>query len=61
VFPLGGRVGLANFTELPVTCRLTGFEGRARRYRQAFATADASLSPDGVTLRLPPHGVLVIE
>jgi hypothetical protein len=61
VFPLGGRVGLANFTELPVACRLTGFEGRARRYRQAFATADASLSPDGVTLRLPPHGVLVIE
>ncbi len=61
VFPLGGRVGVANFTELPVACRLAGFEGRARRYRQAFATSGASLSADGVTLRLPPHGVLVIE
>ncbi len=61
VFPLGGRVAVANFTELPVACRLAGFEGRARRYRQAFATSGALLSADGVTLRLPPHGLLVIE
>ena len=61
VFPMGGRVAVANFTELPVDCRLAGFEGRARKYRQAFATSGASLAPDGARLRLPPHGVLVIE
>lgn len=61
VFPIGGRVAIANFTELPVACSLVGFEGRARRYHQAFATSGASLGGDGATLHLPPHGILVIE
>ncbi len=61
VFPMGGRVAVANFTELPVSCSLAGFEGRARRYRQAFATSGASLGGDGATLRVPPHGILMIE
>jgi len=61
IFPMGARVAVANFTELPVTCRLAGFEGKARRYQKAFSTAGTSLGSDGATLYLSPHGWLVIE
>lgn len=61
IFPIGGRVAMANFTELSVTCRLSGFEGKARKLRQAFATSGANVAADGATLHLPPHGVLVVE
>jgi len=61
VFPLGGRVAVVNYTELPVSCRLAGMAGMARRYVKAFSTAGAMLASDGATLRLPPHAVLVVE
>lgn len=61
IFPMGGRVAVANFTELPVTCRLAGFEGKARKYQKAFSTAGTSLGSDGATLYLSPHGLLVIQ
>jgi len=61
VFPMGGRVAVANFTELPVACKIQGLEGMARRYKSAFASEGASLDKDGATLRLPPHGLLVVE
>lgn len=61
VFPLGGRVAVVNFTELPVACKIEGLEGSARSYKVAFATEGASLDRDSTTLRLPPHGLLVVE
>jgi hypothetical protein len=61
VFPLGGRVAVANYTELPVACRLAGLAGMARKYVKVFSTAGAMLASDGATLRLPPHAVLVVE
>jgi hypothetical protein len=61
VFPLGGRVAVVNFTELPVNCRLAGLGGMVSRQRKLFATAGATLASDGSTLRLPPHALLVIE
>ena len=61
IFPLGGRVAVVNYTELPVACRLTGLAGMARKYTKAFATDGATLASDGATLRLPPHAALVVE
>ena len=61
VFPLRGRVAVANFTELPVNCRLTGVGGMVSRFKQIFATAGAQLAPDRVTLRLAPHSLVVVE
>ncbi len=61
VFPLGGKVAVMNFTELPVSCRLAGLGGMVSRQKKVFATGGASLASDGRTLRLPPHALLVIE
>jgi hypothetical protein len=61
VYPLGGRVAVVNYTELPVACRLTGLAGMAHRLTQLFALDGASLASDGATLRLPPHAALVVE
>lgn len=61
VFPLRGRVAVMNFTELPVSCRLTGMGGMVSRQKKVFASEGASLASDGVTLRLPPHTVIVVE
>ncbi len=61
VFPLRGRVAVMNFTELPVHCRLTGMGGMVSRQKKVFASEGSSLGSDGVTLRLPPHGLLVVE
>jgi hypothetical protein len=61
VYPLGGHVAVVNYTELPVTCRLTGLAGMAHKLIQLYAIDGARLSSDGGTLRLPPHAVLVVE
>jgi hypothetical protein len=61
VFPLGARVGVVNFTELPVACRIVGLGGMVSRLRKVFATSGASLASDAVTLRLPPHALIVVE
>ena len=61
VFPLRGRVAVANFTELPVSCRLTGMGGMVSRFKQVFATQGAILAPDRVTMRLAPHSLVVVE
>jgi len=61
VFPLGARAGVANFTELPVACRVVGLGGMVSRLRKVFATSGASLASDGATLRLPPHALIVVE
>lgn len=61
VFSLGGRVAVVNFTELPIACQFTGFEGKARKLRRAFGTEGAGREGDGATLRLLPHGLLVVE
>ena len=61
VFPLKGRVAVANFTELPVNCRLTGVGGMVSRFKQVFASPGAQLAPDRVTLRLAPHSLVVVE
>jgi len=61
VFPLRGRVAVANFTELPVSCRLTGLGGMVSRFKQVFATQGSMLASDRVTMRLAPHGLLVVE
>lgn len=61
VYPLGGRVAVVNYTELPVDCHLTGLAGMAHKLTQVYALDGAKLAPDGVTLRLPPHAVLVVQ
>jgi hypothetical protein len=61
VFPLGARVGVVNFTELPVACRIVGLGGMVSKLRKVFATSGASLASDGATLRLPPHALIVVE
>jgi len=61
VYPLGGRVAVVNYTELPVACRLTGLAGMTHKLTQLYALDGATLSPDGATLRLPPHAALVVE
>jgi hypothetical protein len=61
VFPLGARAAVANFTELPVACRIVGLGGMVSRLRKAFVTSGASLASDGATLRLPPHALIVVE
>jgi hypothetical protein len=61
VFPLGARVAVVNFTELPVACRVAGLGGMVSRLRKVFATSGASLASDDVTLRLPPHALIVVE
>ncbi|MFB3921456.1 MAG: hypothetical protein ACE145_07020 [Terriglobia bacterium] len=61
VFPLKGRVAVANFTELPVNCHLIGLGGMVSRQKKVFASEGASLASDGVTLRLAPHAVIVVE
>ena len=61
IFPLGGRVAVANFTELPVACRLAGLAGMAHKCTKVCAIDGATLAPDGATLRLPPHSALVVE
>jgi hypothetical protein len=61
VFPLGARVGVVNFTELPVACRIVGLGGMVSRLRRVFVTSGASLASDAVTLRLPPHALIVVE
>jgi hypothetical protein len=61
IFPMGGRAAVANFTELPITCRLTGLGGMSSRYQKVFATAGAFLGSDSVTIHLPPHGLMVVE
>jgi hypothetical protein len=61
VFPLGARVGVVNFTELPVACRIVGLGGMVSRLRKVFATSGASLASDSATLRLPPHAAIVVE
>jgi len=61
VFPLGARAAVANFTELPVACRIVGLGGMVSRLRKIDAMGGASLASDGNTLRLPPHAAIVVE
>jgi hypothetical protein len=61
IYPLGGRVAVVNYTELPVDCHLTGLAGMAHKLTQLYALDGAELAPDGATLRLPPHAALVVE
>ncbi len=61
VFPMHNRVGIANFTELPVTCHLTGLGGMETKYMELFGTSAARVTSNGTTLYLPPHGVMVVR
>lgn len=61
VFPMGSRVAVMNFTELPVDCHLTRRGARATALNQLFSTPGAALAGDHETLRLPPHGLAVVE
>ncbi|MGE5325809.1 MAG: hypothetical protein ACM3NO_02120 [Deltaproteobacteria bacterium] len=61
IFPMGGRAAVANFTELPIAIRLTALSGMSSRYQKVFATAGAWLASDGLTIHLPPHGMMVVE
>jgi hypothetical protein len=61
VFPMRDRVGIANFTELPVTCHLTGLGGMGTRYKELFGTSAARVTGNGATLYLPAHGVMVVR
>jgi hypothetical protein len=61
VFPMGSRVAVANFTELPVACHLAVPGSSGRAFHQVFATSGASLEEDAARLELPPHGLLVVE
>jgi hypothetical protein len=57
----GGRVAVVNYTELPVACGITTIAGMAHRYVRVYGLDGATLASDGATLRLPPHGLLIVE
>jgi hypothetical protein len=61
VFPIGSRVAVANFTENLVACRLAGLGSKAMQRHKLWGTPGTFLSSDGMTLRLPPHGWMVVE
>jgi hypothetical protein len=61
IFPMGRRVALMNFTELPVDCHLTARGARAASLEQLFSTPGAAVANDHKTLWLPPHGLVVVE
>jgi hypothetical protein len=61
VFVFGGRAAVANFTELPIACKVVGLGGMISRLRRVFAMSGATLASDGATLRLPPHALLIVE
>ncbi|HTV53765.1 MAG TPA: hypothetical protein VMI06_02500 [Terriglobia bacterium] len=61
VFPMGRRVAVMNFTELPVDCHLAGLAASSASIEQVFSTPGAALASDHKALRLPPHGLLVVE
>ncbi len=61
VFPMGRRVAVMNFTELPVACHLAGPGESGALLKQVFSTPGASLAGDHKRLLLPPHGLLVVE
>ena len=61
IFPMHGRVAVANFTELPVTCHLTGLGGMGSTYKELFGTSAARVTGSGTTLYLPAHGVMVVR
>ena len=61
IFPMHDRVGVANFTELPVTCHLSGLGGMDTGFTQLFGTAETRVTEDGTALYLPPHGVIVVK
>lgn len=61
IFPMRDRVAVANFTELPVTCHLTGMGGMGTKYTQLFGTSEARVTGNGTTLYLPAHGVMVVR
>lgn len=61
IFPMRGRVAVANFTELPVTCHLTRLEGKESKYKKEFGTSDTQVTSDGTALFLPAHGVMVVR
>jgi hypothetical protein len=61
VFPMGRRVAVTNFTELPVDCHLTALGARAVSLEQLFSTPGAAVANDHKTLWLPPHGLVVVE
>ncbi len=61
IYPLGGRVAVVNYTELPVDCHVTGLAGMAHRLSQLYTLDGARLAPDRGSLRLPPHAALVVE
>lgn len=60
VFPMRQGTAIMNFTELPVECHIAGLGGMASRLHEVFRTPGARLAPDGRTLRLPPHGLLMV-
>lgn len=61
VFPMGKRIAVMNFTELPVECHVTGTSGITLQLRQLLTTPAATLNHDQSTLHLPPHGLLMME
>ncbi|MEJ2008286.1 MAG: hypothetical protein P8Z30_09060, partial [Acidobacteriota bacterium] len=61
IFPMRGRIGVANFTELPITCHLSGHEEMGARYTKVFGTEKTHVANDGAALYLPAHGVMVVK
>ena len=56
VFPLGGRVAVVNYTELPVDCHLTGLAGMAHKLNQLYALDGASSGPTAQRSPAAPRG-----
>ncbi|MCL5006208.1 MAG: hypothetical protein M1404_06705 [Acidobacteria bacterium] len=61
IFPMRDGVAVANFTELPVTCSLTGPGSTETRYTELFGTAKTRVTTSGNALYLPPHGVMIVK
>ncbi|MGE5325812.1 MAG: hypothetical protein ACM3NO_02135 [Deltaproteobacteria bacterium] len=40
---------------------LRGLSGMSSRYRKVLSTSGATHASDGLTIRLPPHGLMMVE
>jgi len=61
IFPMHNSIAIANFTELPATCALSGLGSPRARYTTVFGTSETRVTADGTALYLPPHGVMVVR
>ncbi len=60
IYPMGRRVAVMNYTELPVACHIQKRD-MSGHLTSDFDESGARVAPDGETLDLPPHSLIVVQ